>query len=391
MVDAISSLRFPRSAMSEVADAVIVGGGLAGGALAVSLAEAGRRVVLLERETGPHDKVCGEFLSHEAALYLASLGLDLPGLGAERIKTLRLAVGRRVVAAALPFPAFSLSRRVLDEALLQRAAAAGADIRRGAGVRELARRDGRWEARVQDGGTVLGAAAFLATGKHDVRGWARPPGLQPDLLGFKMHWRLSPTQAMALSGHVELTLFAGGYAGLEPIEGGLANLCLLIRRSRFAALGQRWEALLEALRAECPLLAGRLEGAEPCWPRPLAIAAIPYGHIAGTEDGVWRLGDQAAVIPSFAGDGMSIALHSARLAAHCFLSGGGATGYQRRIARDVGGAVRMATLLSRMAVHPLGRYAIGPAALLAPGGLSRIASLTRIPLAALRRAGLSVA
>ena len=57
----------------------------------------------------------------------------------------------------------------------------------------------------------------------------------------------------------------------ESVEGGLANLCLLVRRGRYAALGQNWAALLEAMRADSALLAERLEGAQPCWDRPLAI------------------------------------------------------------------------------------------------------------------------
>ena len=44
----------------------------------------------------------------------------------------------------------------------------------------------------------LGHAAFLATGKHDLRGRKRPPGLQDDLVAFKQHWRLSPGQAAEL-------------------------------------------------------------------------------------------------------------------------------------------------------------------------------------------------
>ena len=91
-------------------------------------------VFLVAREQGPHDKVCGEFLSGEAARYLGALGLDLPALGAVPIVAVRLAHRATLAEVPLPFPAYSLSRRVLDEALLARAAAAGATIRRGARV-----------------------------------------------------------------------------------------------------------------------------------------------------------------------------------------------------------------------------------------------------------------
>jgi flavin-dependent dehydrogenase len=373
------------------ADALIVGGGLAGAALATALAAAGRSVVLLERETGPHDKVCGEFLSREAILYLEALGIDPAALGACRIHSVRLSAGAGVATVKLPFPALSLSRRALDDAVLRRAADAGADVRLGARVQSLDNAPGGWRARLAAGEPVAGTAAFLATGKHDLRGWARPAGRQLDLIGFKMHLTLSPAQAAQLAGHVELTLFRGGYAGLEPVEGGLANLCLLVRRSRYAALGQHWEALLEAMRGDSALLAARLDGARPCWDRPLAISSIPYGYVRRTGDGLWRLGDQAAVIPSFAGDGMSIALHSARLAARYYLDGASVGAYQQRLARDVGTAVRCATLLSQASVHGLGRAVIGWGASRLPNIMSSVAALTRVPSGALRRAGLDLA
>jgi menaquinone-9 beta-reductase len=266
-------------------------------------------------------------------------------------------------------------------------------VRLGARVQSLKAESTEWRARLSAGETLSGRDAFLATGKHDLRGWPRLAGTQRDLIGFKMHLTLSPAQSAQLAGHVELSLFRGGYAGLEPIEGGLANLCLLVRSSRYAALGQQWEALLEGMCADSALLAARLNGARPCWDRPLAISSIPYGYVRrpglrGIGDGLWRLGDQAAVIPSFAGDGMSIALHSARLAARYYVSGASVGAYQRRMARDVGTAVRCATLLSQASVHGLGRAVIGWGASRLPNIMSSVAALTRVPSGALRRAGL---
>jgi flavin-dependent dehydrogenase len=373
-------------------DVVIVGGGLAGAAAATLLARAGREVVLVEREALPVDKVCGEFLSREAGLYLTSLGLDLGALGAVPIDRVRLAARGRVAAVKLPFPAFSLSRRVLDEALLGRAAAAGATIRRGQRVLELARA-GEGEGvhvRLEDGATIAAQTAFLATGKHDLRGWKRPPGLQDDLIAFKIYFRLAAGQANELSRHVDLILFNGGYAGLQPVEGGRANLCLVVRRRRFAALGQRWQPLLAAIRAESPHLDARLRGAEACWARPLALSAIPYGHVQRRSDGIFRLGDQAAVIPSFSGDGMSIALHSAELAASAHLAGQSADVFQRRLARDVAGQVLLATGLSHGLVRRATQSALSATARLFPGMMAAVAAHTRVPDAALARTRLDV-
>ncbi len=365
--------------MSAPTPALIIGGGVAGAAAAIEIARMRRPVLLLERQQGPHHKVCGEFISGEAALYLRDLGIDLAALGAIGITEVRLCADERVVAARLPFPAFSLSRHALDEALLREASAAGADVMRGSGVRSLRRRDRDWIVICDDGHMLTAEDVFLASGKHDLRGWKRPPGRQKDLLGFKLHWRLSAGEIAALGSAVELVLFPGGYAGLEPIEDGIANLCLVLRKSRFAALGQRWETLLPALLADCPHLARRLAKAEPCWPRPLATSSIPYGFIRTYADGLWCLGDQAACIPSFSGDGVSIALHSARLAALFYFGGGGADAFQARLACDVAGLVRRATLLSQMLVHPTGQKIGARAARLMPVLVGIAARATRIP------------
>ena len=93
------------------AEVVITGGGLAGSAAAIVLARAGRDVVLLERESQPQHKVCGEFLSQEALMYLRSLGADVGAMGAATIHSVRLARGTGRSAAVLPFGAMSLTRR----------------------------------------------------------------------------------------------------------------------------------------------------------------------------------------------------------------------------------------------------------------------------------------
>ncbi|WP_158043412.1 NAD(P)/FAD-dependent oxidoreductase [Skermanella pratensis] len=356
-------------------DAVIVGGGPAGAAAACRLAEAGRSVVLFERETGPHHKVCGEFVSVEAAGYLGKLGLDLPRLGALPIHSVRLVRGRSETTARLPFPAFSLSREVMDEALLRAAADRGAEIRRGVTVRSLAETGDR--VTLQADGPVAARAALLATGKHDLRGHRRPPGSINDLIGFKQYLTLAPEQAARLAGHVEVLLFAGGYAGLQPAADGRANLCLVVAKPVYDRVGRRWESLLDHLREESPAFADRLAGAAACWERPLSIYGIPYGfvHRAGAPSRrLHRLGDQLAVIPSFCGDGMAIALHSAFLASDRVLAGQAALD-----GSPFAGQIRTATLLARAIRQPaLQGFAAG-AVRLAPGVLKAIAYATRVP------------
>jgi menaquinone-9 beta-reductase len=314
------------------AEAAVIGGGPAGAAAAARLAEAGCRVVLYERMRAAHHKVCGEFLSGEAARLMAPLGLSPEALGGVPIGRVRMACGRRDAMVALPFPAWSLGRDVLDEALLAAASARGAELRRGAAVRGLeVGPDGTALVEVapdrEGRGRLAAGAVVLATGKHDLRGHRRPPAKASDPIGFKQHWRLPGPGRRALAGTVELHLFEGGYAGLQEVPGGRANLCMVVERDVFARLGRDWGALLGHATAGSALLAERLRGAEPCWPRPLSVYAIPYGFVhraapgTGAEAGPHRVGDQLAVIPSFCGDGVAIALDSGRRAAGSVLDG----------------------------------------------------------------------
>jgi menaquinone-9 beta-reductase len=355
-------------------DAAIIGGGPAGAAVAGMLARAGRSTVLFEREAGPRHKVCGEFISVEASACLTALGLDPERLGALPIRHVRLIQGERTATADLPFPAFSLSRDVMDDALLKAAAASGAEIRSGVTVRGLTERsDG---VTLQADEHVRAGAAFLATGKHELRGHRRPPGAINDLIGFKRHLTLAPAQAGILAGHVEVLLFPGGYAGLQPVPGGHANLCLVVEKSVHDRLDRDWDALLGYLARSSTVFAERLAGAEPCWAKPLSIYGIPYGFVhrmAAPSRRLHRVGDQLAVIPSFSGDGIAIALHSAELAAERFLNGQPAldgTGFERQI--------RIATLLARVACHPILQTFATAACRLSPALLRSMASATRI-------------
>ena len=366
-----------------VVENLVLGGGLAGSMVAIHLAAAGRSVTLLEKERTPHHKVCGEFLSREAIVYLRQVGIDPKELGAATICFLRLSSKGREFESTLPFSALSLSRFTLDEALLTRAKQSGCTVCRGVFVDRLSSNDCLWLARLRgsDSQNLESCSAqnvFLSTGKHDLRGWARAPVGRNDLVAFKLHWQLQTAQTQALRDFMELFLFPGGYGGLSLVEGDAANLCLVVRRARLRAVGG-WPALLAAILEDNPLLRRRLHSATPLWPRPLALSSIPYGHLSSHAAGLWRLGDQAAVIPSFAGDGMSIALHSAALAAETYLAGGGPEQFSRRLHDQLRPAMSLAVFVARLLLSGAGRT-LAPAALsFFPPALGWIASQTRVP------------
>ncbi len=361
--------------------AIIIGGGLAGGAAAARLAHLGAEPLLFERETSAHDKICGEFLSVEASAHLAAIGFDTAKLGGARIDRVRLHVGNRAAEARLPFIATGLTRKALDWALLDHAEALGAEVRRGTAVRHIT--DG---AAVLADGSATGQL-LLATGKHELRGQPRDTkGTISDLIGFKTFFRATPALAKSLAGTVAVTAFEGGYAGLQCVEAGRLNLCMLIQRDRFRILGGSWDALFTALIREPGLAA--LADAEALLPKPLTISAVPYGFLARPDahDPLYRLGDQAAVIPSFCGDGMAMALHGGRLAADMLVAGAAAPQFQARLRRDVARQVRLATTLQRAATSRAGRFALIAGLGAVPAALAALAKWTRVTPEAVARA-----
>jgi flavin-dependent dehydrogenase len=353
------------------APALIVGGGPAGSAAAITLARGGTRTLLLERTRDTGDAICGGFLSWRSLETLDRLGVEADALNRERVTRARLFAGDALLEAALPRPAVGVSRRRMDTLLLARAAEV-ADIERGVSVRAV---EGD-TLRLADGATMTADTLFLATGKHDLRGLPRPAVAGDPTIGLRIRLGAAPALDRLVNDAIELHLFPRGYAGLVRQEDGSANLCLAVRRSRLAEAGDP-RALLQQLGREHPRLGERLAFAD--WSVPVdAIANVPYGwrqrHGAA---GLFRLGDQAGVIPSLAGEGMGIALASGVSAAAAYAEGGPAAAipWQPRFARATARPIGLATLIRDLAE---GRAA--PAAVrLAPAALiGLVARATRI-------------
>ena len=360
-------------------EVLVLGGGVAGCAASIALARKGRNVTLIERELTPRHKVCGEFLSGEALEDLHALGIDATSLGAVPIDYVRLAAARRAAEAPLPFPAASLTRKALDTALTSHALAAGVRVERGRSVQSLSRTlANTWHATLDDGTTREAPTVFLATGKHDLRGHARPKDPH-QWLAFKMYYRLTPQQTADLSDASELMLYPGGYGGIQPVENGIANFCCVVQRRSFTRAGNRWEDFLAKTQRDCPHLAMRLAGAEPLLAKPIAITHIPYGFIRRTtDDGLYCIGDQAAVIPSFTGDGISIALHTARCAATAYLANESAPVFQAKLRSALLPQMRLAEIAADGLNNSFARAILPFCLKVWPGVMRVTARLTRV-------------
>jgi flavin-dependent dehydrogenase len=234
--------------------------------------------------------------------------------------------------------------------------------------------------RLDSGEEVEADALFLATGKHELRGLARGRkviGADP-VVGFRAALPAPATLAEALDEVIELHLFDRGYAGLLLQDNGTANLCVSVTRDRLNAAGGI-SGLVGELADELPVLGRRLEASRGAsWD---TIAGVPYGwHARATEPGVFRLGDQGAVIASLAGDGIAMALISGLEAAAAFRAHGpaGAPVFQASFSRRVGRQLAIASALRRAAEHGVTRRPLLALLSMAPSLARLAARLTRV-------------
>ena len=367
--------------MSDV-ETIIVGGGPAGAAAAIRLAAAGREALLIERHAGPHHKVCGEFLSIETQDIVRRLGVDPAAQGAVPIDSVSIHAGRGIAQASLPFRALSLSRRRFDAALLDRAKQAGAELKCGVAVQAVTRENDGWSVRCDDGANLQARHLIVATGKQGLRGVS--DSRDGSLVGLKMHLRLPAGRASALARRVELFMLDRAYVGLELVEHGVANLCLVMARAQAAQLGPAWPALRDHLAAAHAQLGVYLEGAKPQLDKPLAVVCPDGGHIHNeSEPAAYRVGDRLAHIPPFTGDGMAIAVASGALAAEHIIAGQSPAVYLDAARALTARPIRLAAMVAKLAASRAGRTLLVGAAALVPGLVAVVARRTRLDRAAL--------
>jgi flavin-dependent dehydrogenase len=320
---------FPGGAADEAVTVLIAGAGPAGSALAWHLAKAGVQVHVVDRARFPREKPCSEYMSPETVRLLDRIGvvsaLERSGAIALRGTSVIGAGGAQLTGlfANLPTPPFrdtglSVARRVLDAELVAAARAAGAQVHEGVaavGVLEEAGRIRGLRLRLEDGQSI-DVAARVTVGADGLRSivarrTARLRHRFPSRLGFVAH----VAGVSGLTDRAEMHVGPDGYAGLNPISAGIANVALVVpsRLAAGQAKGRAEDFFFERLE--------RLPGVRGRFRREAVVREVlvtgPFASEARPviRDGALLVGDAADFFDPFTGEGIYRALLGAEFAA----------------------------------------------------------------------------
>jgi flavin-dependent dehydrogenase len=317
-------------------DALIIGGGPAGATAALLLAQAGCSVLVVERQTFPRRKVCGEYLSATNWPLLESLGIaeELADRSGPPVRETAVFVGSRIARAALPVATGSrpwgqaLSREHLDTLLLERAARQGVQVIQPGRCGEIMNSAGEFHAQIETAtpGQVLDVRSRVVIAAHG--SWelgSLPTQRRPqfprgaDWLAFKAHFR----ETGLPPGLMPLVSFAGGYGGMVHVGGGRASHSCCIRRSWLARLPRTpgdaaGQTVLAHILNSCPALRPVLDGATLDGPW-LAAGPIQPGIRRGYLGGHFVLGNAAGEAHPVVAEGISMAMQSAWLLARLLI------------------------------------------------------------------------
>jgi menaquinone-9 beta-reductase len=283
-------------------DLVIVGAGPAGSASAITAARAGARVLVLEKDYFPRQKVCGEFVSPESLGLLQDLLPDDRFRLSPRVTSSSIFLDNKFLNLPVSPPARSIPRFDLDVALFEAARLAGATAREGVAVTEVRRNEVFHVVTAAD--TYKARAVINATGR-----WSKltqfDVGENDKWLGLKAHF----TEALPPPS-VDLYFFAGGYCGVTPVSDHSINACAMVRADVA-------HTLEEVFARESHLFA-RSRSWQPLFPT-VTTAPLYFREPETESDGMLLAGDAAGFIDPFAGDGISLALQGGTLAAESIL------------------------------------------------------------------------
>jgi len=295
----------------ETNKVIIIGGGLAGLTAAIHLSKIGVQVTVLEKNTFPRHKVCGEYVSNEVLPYLKWLDVDVSQLKPTAISKIIFSTTKgKIVRGNLPLGGFGVSRYALDEFLYQKALVNGCTFIHESADNISFSKD-TFSVSTAEGQTINANFVIGAFGKRSN-------------IDLKMHRNFIEHKSpwLAVKAHYEgdfpddtvgLHNFKGGYCGISKVEGNRINVCYLADYKTFKNY-KNIEDYQKEVVSKNPNLKRIFEQSRPVFDKPLTISQISFDKKEAVENHILMVGDSVGMIHPLCGNGMAMAIHSAKIA-----------------------------------------------------------------------------
>lgn len=272
--------------------------------------------MLIEKNSYPRHKVCGEYISNEVLPYLSYLGVDVFKLGAKKITRFELSsIKSKLLAADLPLGGFGISRYTLDEALFLEAKAVGVHVIQDTVV-EVRFSGELFTITTKDHGSFHAQLTIGAYGKRtnlDVKLNREFIKNKSPYLAVKTHVNGDfPEDVVALHN------FEGGYCGVSKVEDDSINLCYITNLEAFKKF-KDIEEFQQRVVFKNTYLKSIFENSTPVFDAPLSISQISFDRKSPVVQHMLMCGDSAGMIHPLCGNGMSMAIRSAQIASELIL------------------------------------------------------------------------
>ena len=295
---------------------IIIGGGLAGLTNAILLAKNDFEVTLIERKKYPFHRVCGEYVSNEVLPLFKSLGINPQELGASKISKLVVtAPSGKAIKADLDLGAFGISRYTLDFELYKKASASGVNFLEETKVIDIRFSDEKFEVETNQQTLIcdLVIGAFGKRSNLDQKLNRKFFYQRSPYVGVKYHIKTNFPEDT-----IQLDNFKGGYCGLNKIENDVYCLCYLAENKYLKEFGSI-SLMEENIVQQNPYLKHVFNNSTFIWDKPETINEISFEQKSLIENHILMCGDTAGMIAPLCGNGMAIAIHSAKILSDCII------------------------------------------------------------------------
>ena len=289
----------------------IIGGGLAGLTAAIDLLNRNFKVLVFEKNEYPKHKVCGEFISNEVLPYFKNLGLSIESLQPTQIFKTELSThSGKTIKAKLPLGGIGISRYQLDAYLAEKVLGLGGNIIFET-VKTIDFSEDSFTITTQSNQVFQSKVVLGAFGKRsnlDIELKRKFIQQKSPWLGVKAHYSGDfPNDLVGLHN------FKGGYCGVSKVEDNVINICYLVQFESFKKF-KNIADFQENVLYQNKNLEKILKESKMLFENPLTISQISFEDKPKIENHILMLGDSAGLIHPLCGNGMAMAIHSAKLA-----------------------------------------------------------------------------